>query len=89
MCVSVSLSVHACEYQCTIWTSIQKYIVMSVKLTHIHYFQMSCSSKNKVAIQIAQAVLFLHSAKPPTVHLDIKPANILVSMRVLSEAMYM
>ena len=50
-----------------------------VKLSHIHYFQMSCSSKNKVAIQIAQAVLFLHSAKPPTVHLDIKPANILVS----------
>ena len=39
---------------------------------------MSYSSKSKVAVQIAQAVLFLHSAKPPTVHLDIKPANILV-----------
>ena len=32
-----------------------------------------------MAVQIAQAVAFLHSSQPPTVHLDIKPANILVS----------
>lgn len=37
-----------------------------------------------MAIQIAQAVAFLHSTTPPTVHLDIKPANILVSILVLS-----
>lgn len=44
--------------------------------------QMNYASKLTIAIQVAQAVLFLHSAEPPTVHLDIKPANILVCIQV-------
>jgi serine/threonine protein kinase len=40
--------------------------------------RMDWSSKLTVAIQVAQALLFLHSSEPPTAHLDIKPANVLV-----------
>ena len=41
---------------------------------------MTFIKKKTIAVQIAQAVAFLHSTAPPTVHVDIKPANILVSI---------
>ena len=43
---------------------------------------MDMVSKLSVAIQVAQALLFLHTSKPPMAHLDVKPANVLVSISV-------
>ena len=40
--------------------------------------QLSFLIKIQISIQIAQVLMFLHTARPPTVHLDVKPANILV-----------
>ena len=31
-----------------------------------------------ISIQICQALVFMHSARPPVAHLDLKPENILV-----------
>lgn len=43
--------------------------------------QLSHKQKLAIAVQLTQAVAFLHSTKPsPLIHLDIKPANILVRM---------
>ena len=39
---------------------------------------MTFENKLKVSVQISQALLFLHTTEPPTVHFDVKPANILV-----------
>ena len=39
---------------------------------------MSFATELKIAVQIAQAMTYLHSAKSPMVHLNIKPVNILV-----------
>ncbi len=45
--------------------------------SNIH--KVTLSTKMTITIQIARAILLLHTAKPPLTHLDIKPANILVS----------
>ena len=42
-------------------------------------FQMKESTKMHIAVQISQALLFLHTATPTMIHLDVKPSNILVS----------
>ena len=40
--------------------------------------QLPFPIKIEISTQIAQALMFLHTASPPTVHLDVKPVNILV-----------
>ena len=47
-------------------------------LVAYHCLQMSSTVKLGIAIQVAQALMFLHTSEPPTVHLDVKPSNILV-----------
>jgi len=43
------------------------------------YLQLDLMTKFRVAVQLSQAVTFLHTNAPPIAHLDIKPSNILVS----------
>ena len=45
---------------------------------------MTYGTKTYIAIQVAQAVMFLHTSSPPMLHLDIKPANILVHTNIAS-----
>ena len=57
------------------------------------YIQLSITTKFHVAIQLCQAVTFLHTNSPPLAHLDIKPSNILVRFKqhnisVLSRVLY-
>ncbi len=44
---------------------------------------MTTVTKMAVALQICQALFFLHAASPPLAHLDVKPSNILVWILVL------
>ena len=39
---------------------------------------MTFVTKVYIAAQILQALVFMHTSKPPLVHRDIKPSNILV-----------
>ena len=48
---------------------------------------MKFVEKKSIAVQIAQAISFLHSTSPLTVHLDVKPANILVKITLESAKM--
>ena len=48
--------------------------------------QLSPVTKCKVAVQLCQAVTFMHTNIPPIAHLDIKPSNILVCMSLLERA---
>ena len=43
--------------------------------------QKSCSDESKlqIALQLCEAVGFLHTLKPPVIHRDLKPANILIT----------
>ncbi len=41
---------------------------------------MPISTKVQVAFQVAQALRYMHTATPPTIHLDVKPANVLVCL---------
>lgn len=43
---------------------------------------MDFATKVHIGIQVAQALVFLHTTNPPTLHLDIKPANILVCLLI-------
>ena len=52
------------------------------------YLQLTFMLRKTVAVQIAQAIAFLHSTTPITVHLDVKPANILVSRSLISYLLY-
>ncbi|XP_064389956.1 uncharacterized protein LOC135337876 isoform X3 [Halichondria panicea] len=38
------------------------------------------SEKIAVCIQVCQGLLFMHTATPPVIHMDLKPANILVQL---------
>ena len=46
----------------------------------IFYLQLDLSSKLCVAVQLCQALTFMHTHAPPIAHLDIKPSNILVRL---------
>ena len=57
-------------------------ILMMLMLTCI-YFAPQYLTPEKffiLCLQICQAIVYLHSAEPPLAHLDIKPANIMVSI---------
>lgn len=43
-----------------------------------HFLQISFNEKMYVAIQLAQALVYVHTATPSLVHGDIKPSNVLV-----------
>ena len=47
-------------------------------LCHL-YIQLTYKQELSISLQICQALVFLHSAAPPFAHLDLKPANTLVS----------
>ena len=36
------------------------------------------NTKVQVAMQVAQALVYMHGQNPPAVHLDLKPENVLV-----------
>lgn len=40
--------------------------------------QLTRTIKIRVAVQLIQAITFLHFNHPPLAHLDIKPSNVLV-----------
>ncbi len=49
--------------------------------TSLLYQQLDRDTKLKLAIQVCQALVYLHSCTPPLVHRDLTPANILVRSR--------
>ena len=46
--------------------------------------QVTYEEKVCVSRQISQAIVFMHTATPPVVHLDIKPENVLVRLEQLN-----
>ena len=55
------------------------FLVLVQHVLFKHSLQMTFMMKVYIAAQILQALVFMHTSKPPLVHRDIKPANILVS----------
>ena len=51
---------------------------------HYYYFAVTYEEKVCVSRQISQAIVFMHTATPPVVHLDIKPENVLVRLEQLN-----
>ena len=47
---------------------------------YTYTIQLTPTIKVRIAVQLCQAVVFLHTNSPPLAHLDIKPSNILVRM---------
>ena len=41
---------------------------------------MDNSTKLYIAIQVCQALNYLHTSKPQLMHLDVKPSNVMVSV---------
>lgn len=48
-----------------------------------YIIQLTLPQKLRIAVQITQAVAFLHTSDPPLLHMDIKPPNILVGSSVV------
>ena len=44
---------------------------------------MSLLTKVQIGFQVAQALRYMHTFNPPTIHLDVKPANVLVRLKFL------
>lgn len=44
----------------------------------MYLIQLTTTIKIRVAVQLIQAITFLHFNHPPLAHLDIKPSNVLV-----------
>lgn len=40
---------------------------------------MNLQNKFHILVQLCQALVFLHTSQPPLAHLDVKPANVMVS----------
>ena len=41
--------------------------------------QISLQQKTRILLEVATAVFYLHSQKPPIIHRDIKPKNVFLS----------
>ena len=54
----------------------------------IFFMQMTFAVKVYLAQQVTRALVFMHTAKPPVIHLDLKPSNILVCYRILYSPQY-
>ena len=54
--------------------------MLCIHVIHLHDCipQMEEITKLLISVQLAQALAFLHTGAPQTVHLDVKPANVLV-----------
>ncbi len=55
---------------------------LQFSIVTLNCVQMSLLTKVQIAFQVAQALRYMHTATPPTIHLDVKPANVLVRLNL-------
>ena len=53
--------------------------VLHIKFYSYQKVAWSSADKNSIAEQTAQALSYMHTLKPPMIHRDVKPMNILAS----------
>ena len=58
-------------------------ILLTISIVTLNCFQMSLLTKVQIGFQVAQALRYMHTSNPPTIHLDVKPANVLVRLKFL------
>ena len=68
--------------------SMTSFLVENIKYFLLNQYDIVCpqlevDKKIHIAIQICQALTFMHTNTPPMAHLDIKPSNILVRMDII------
>ena len=70
-----------------IYNAISNYCLCNLCHSTISFVtQLAFPEKLYVSVQVCQALTYLHTSEPPLVHLDVKPANILVSVSIYTVA---
>jgi serine/threonine protein kinase len=54
----------------------------------IFNFQLDQDTKIYMALQLCQAIHFIHNNTPPIAHLDVKPSNVLVGLPDIQESWF-